>query len=102
MTVKAFAVLNPDGTIALAGLTTHLRIYETDDNNGAQTQDSPEAVVVPVEIITPAVLADKLAWLIAQQPNFTDSVQAKLLQTDINRLKWVLGEGPDIVMVPKL
>lgn len=50
MIVKAFAVLNEDGTIATAGSTTHLRIYVIDDNNGARTQDSPEAVVMPVEI----------------------------------------------------
>jgi hypothetical protein len=51
VTLRAFAVLDDKGKIATAGLTmTHLQVYTTDDNNGARTQSSPEAVIVPCEI----------------------------------------------------
>ena len=51
---------------------------------------------------TQAELSGKLAWLIAQQANFTDACQLAQLATDIRRLKWVLGIGPDVVQVPKV
>ena len=48
-TVKAFAVLDPDGSIALSGLSQQYQIFTSDDNNGARA-GFPGADVVEVEI----------------------------------------------------
>jgi|APCry1669189567_1035234.scaffolds.fasta_scaffold240051_1 hypothetical protein len=43
----------------------------------------------------------RLEQMIAQRPNFHDAIQIKRLDAEIKRLEWVLGTGPDVILVPK-
>jgi hypothetical protein len=53
------------------------------------------------ELRTEKEIRAKLAWLRGELPNFNDENQALRVRTDIQRLLWVLGEGPDVIIVPK-
>ena len=44
-------------------------------------------------------IRDKIKWLEEQIPNF-DGEQFKILMWDIARLQWVVGDGPDNILVP--
>jgi len=46
-------------------------------------------------------IIQKIDWLLEQKENFTDVVQLAMLEQDIQRLEWVLGTGPDVILVPK-
>jgi hypothetical protein len=50
---------------------------------------------------TEAEIRAKLAFLRGELANFSDENQALRVRTDIQRLLWVLGEGPDVIIVPK-
>lgn len=48
-----------------------------------------------------SVIRAKLDQMQAQRANFSDPVQIRIFNAEIKRLEWVLGIGPDVVLVPK-
>lgn len=42
----------------------------------------------------------KLQQLTEQLGNFTDPRQISIVKGEIRRVAWILGEGPDFVLVP--
>jgi len=50
---------------------------------------------------TDAEIRDKIEWLVNQRPNFTHAAQRKMLELQIGCYEWALGEGPDVILVPK-
>jgi hypothetical protein len=43
----------------------------------------------------------ELATKLEQQGSYSDPCQKREVATDIARMKWMLGEGPNVVIVPK-
>jgi hypothetical protein len=46
-------------------------------------------------------VATALAALVVERSDYSDATQLKIVDAEIARLKWVLGQGPDVIQVPK-
>jgi aminoglycoside N3'-acetyltransferase len=52
-------------------------------------------------MMTEKEIRDKLRSLINSIGNYRDEGQLRIIHAEIKRLRWVLGEGPDVILVPR-